>query len=348
MGWGADALLPPRFSKVGQKRMQTERRGQCWPTEPRSPTNSTPSGRAVLSTCPRSTPEERLGHKHRVLEPLCSPAPHSHSFPWAQPLQLPTLLFIPSHPPVPNQPGVSQTHPRLTPAAQSSASQSSPSGLLVLPGPGRCLLCHLLPASPVKLRHGEVGSGACQLHPTSSSSGKRRSCVQGSNPQSLDSVIPCEPSLVSTQLSPTAASLLPLLPTLPSPSKPRNSFLTNRQRTVPCSLQRLALRGEADRRAMNSEMASVTDVATQSEPAARLHRHRQLQGSNQLHLLKDERVSCSVVSGSLRPYGEGSRSLLQGILPTQGSNPGLLHCRQVLYHLSPYRMTSEKKCQCKT
>ena len=193
-----------------------------------------------------------------------------------------------------------------------------------------------------------MGSGACQLHPTSSSSGKRRSCVQGSNPQSLDSVIPCEPSLVSTQLSPTAASLLPLLPTLPSPSKPRNSFLTNRQRTVPCSLQRLALRGEADRRAMNSEMASVTDVATQSEPAARLHRHRQLQGSNQLHLLKDERVSCSVVSGSLRPYGEGSRSLLQGILPTQGSNPGLLHCRQVLYHLSPYRMTSEKKYQCKT
>ena len=30
----------------------------------------------------------------------------------------------------------------------------------------------------------------------------------------------------------------------------------------------------------------------------------------------------------------GSRSLLQGIFPTQGSNPGLLHCRQILYHLS--------------
>ena len=26
--------------------------------------------------------------------------------------------------------------------------------------------------------------------------------------------------------------------------------------------------------------------------------------------------------------------LLQGILPTQGSNPGLLHCRQMLYNLS--------------
>ena len=25
---------------------------------------------------------------------------------------------------------------------------------------------------------------------------------------------------------------------------------------------------------------------------------------------------------------------LQGIFPTQGSNPGLLHCRQILYHLN--------------
>ena len=32
--------------------------------------------------------------------------------------------------------------------------------------------------------------------------------------------------------------------------------------------------------------------------------------------------------------GVGSISLLQGIFPTQGSNPGLLHCRQILYHLS--------------
>ena len=32
--------------------------------------------------------------------------------------------------------------------------------------------------------------------------------------------------------------------------------------------------------------------------------------------------------------GAGSRSLLQGIFPTQGSNPGLPHCRQILYHLS--------------
>jgi len=57
--------------------------------------------------------------------------------------------------------------------------------------------------------------------------------------------------------------------------------------------------------------------------------------------------SCSVMSDSLRPHGlyspwnspgqntrVGSLSLLQGIFPTQGSSPGLLHCRQILYQLS--------------
>ena len=32
--------------------------------------------------------------------------------------------------------------------------------------------------------------------------------------------------------------------------------------------------------------------------------------------------------------GVGCHALLQGIFPTQGSNPGLPHCRQILYHLS--------------
>ena len=32
--------------------------------------------------------------------------------------------------------------------------------------------------------------------------------------------------------------------------------------------------------------------------------------------------------------GVGSLSLLQGIFPTQGLNPGALHCRQILYQLS--------------
>ena len=62
--------------------------------------------------------------------------------------------------------------------------------------------------------------------------------------------------------------------------------------------------------------------------------------------------SLSVVSDSLRPHGlwptrllgpwdfpgmntgAGCHFLFQGIFPTQGSNPGLLHCRQTLYCLS--------------
>ena len=37
---------------------------------------------------------------------------------------------------------------------------------------------------------------------------------------------------------------------------------------------------------------------------------------------------------SSRNTGVGSYSVLQGIFLTQRSNPGLLHCRLILYHLS--------------
>ena len=37
---------------------------------------------------------------------------------------------------------------------------------------------------------------------------------------------------------------------------------------------------------------------------------------------------------SRQEYRSESHSLLQGVFPTQGSNLGLLHCRQILYHLS--------------
>ena len=59
-----------------------------------------------------------------------------------------------------------------------------------------------------------------------------------------------------------------------------------------------------------------------------------------------ESESHSVVSNSLQPHGlyspwnspgqntgVGSLSLLQGYFPTQGLNPGLLHCRQIPYQL---------------
>ena len=68
--------------------------------------------------------------------------------------------------------------------------------------------------------------------------------------------------------------------------------------------------------------------------------------------------SHSVVSDSLWPHrlhspwnspgqntGGGNLSLLQGIFPTQGLNPGLLHCRQILYQLSYKGSPEESKVQ---
>ena len=46
--------------------------------------------------------------------------------------------------------------------------------------------------------------------------------------------------------------------------------------------------------------------------------------------------SASSVHGDFpgKKTGVGHHTLLQGKFPIQGSNPGLLHCRQILYHLS--------------
>ena len=64
-------------------------------------------------------------------------------------------------------------------------------------------------------------------------------------------------------------------------------------------------------------------------------------------IIESENESHSVLSDSLQPNGlynswnssghntgVGSLSLLQGIFPIQGSNPGLPHCRLILYQLS--------------
>ena len=42
--------------------------------------------------------------------------------------------------------------------------------------------------------------------------------------------------------------------------------------------------------------------------------------------------------------GVGCHFLLQGIFPTQGSNLGLLHCRQTLHHLSHQESHNERVC----
>ena len=53
--------------------------------------------------------------------------------------------------------------------------------------------------------------------------------------------------------------------------------------------------------------------------------------SFQLYGLHPARLLCSWNSPG-KNTGEGSHSILQGIFPTQGSNLGFPHCRQVLYH----------------
>ena len=74
--------------------------------------------------------------------------------------------------------------------------------------------------------------------------------------------------------------------------------------------------------------------------------HSEVQKTHLVHVFtekKSESVSCSVtLSRLLCPWnnspgkntGVGCQSLFQGIFPTQESNPGLLHCGQILHHLS--------------
>ena len=66
-----------------------------------------------------------------------------------------------------------------------------------------------------------------------------------------------------------------------------------------------------------------------------------------VRVFEGESGSCSVISNSLPPHGLYSswdspgqntaldrHSLFQGLFPTQELNPGLPHCRQILYQLS--------------
>ena len=72
-----------------------------------------------------------------------------------------------------------------------------------------------------------------------------------------------------------------------------------------------------------------------------------MMGTMLLFWVTSESERCSVMSNSLWPHelyspwnspGQnarvGSYSLLQGIFPTQGSNPGLPHCWRILYQLN--------------
>ena len=61
--------------------------------------------------------------------------------------------------------------------------------------------------------------------------------------------------------------------------------------------------------------------------------HSVISNSLQRHGLSPSRLLCPWDSPG-KNTGISSHSLLQGTFPTQRLNPGLLHCRQILYHLS--------------
>ena len=103
---------------------------------------------------------------------------------------------------------------------------------------------------------------------------------------------------------------------------------------------------ETQVRALSQEDPLEEEVATHSSILA-----WQIPWTEEPGELQTERKwkseSCSFVSDPLQPHGlyspwnspgqnpgVGSLSLLQEIFPTQGSNPGLRHCRWILYQLS--------------
>ena len=59
------------------------------------------------------------------------------------------------------------------------------------------------------------------------------------------------------------------------------------------------------------------------------------------HGLEPTRLLCPWDSPG-KNIGVGCHFLLQGIFLTQESNPGLLHCREILYHLSHWWLWSKK------
>jgi len=59
-------------------------------------------------------------------------------------------------------------------------------------------------------------------------------------------------------------------------------------------------------------------------------------------------MDCTPWNSPGQNTGVGNLSLLQGIFPTQGSNPSLPHCRWILYQLSHRGNPVTMKMQIKT
>ena len=106
-----------------------------------------------------------------------------------------------------------------------------------------------------------------------------------------------------------------------------------------------------------SQQTELVGTCTHTDPSTHVYNCFSIYPSVSVVCQWDERVKCdsrSVVSDSLWPCGllcplntpgqntgVDSLSLLQGIFPTQESNPDLPHCRWIPYHLSHQGSPSE-------
>ena len=127
-------------------------------------------------------------------------------------------------------------------------------------------------------------------------------------------------------------------------------FMYTQNKTL-CDLKRLL---KMTRIFISLSCLTCSILGTEKENGANLKGCAQ-QSFISLFYLKYKECGHSVVSNSLWPHGlyspwnspgqntgVGSLSLLQGIFLTQGSNPGLLHCRWILYQLS-YKVSPKYK-----
>ena len=112
----------------------------------------------------------------------------------------------------------------------------------------------------------------------------------------------------------------------PGPQQPQNPLLK--------SAELLAIRGSPPPRLGEGPLASFPGAAfLVATGAVGVPSHSVVSDSLQPHRLQPIRLLCPWDSPD-KNIEVGCHSILQGIFPTQGSNPGLPHCRQVLYCLS--------------
>ena len=87
---------------------------------------------------------------------------------------------------------------------------------------------------------------------------------------------------------------------------------------------------------LKKEMATHSNILAWKIPWMEKPGGLQFMGSQRVRhdWAADTHTLCSAMEFSRQEYWNGLSSLLQGIFLTQGLNPGLLHCRQILYRLS--------------